>query len=124
MDVSIQEVYDILRVFAFELDGAMYGVDLLKKIKKGSFAPCPNQEDIILKTGVSLMLTIYSRVDMAGLKVPHKNVGVRAGALTAHCAAFGLDVIGVVETEVVEMKDHGEKLQQNPCWYRSVRTSF
>ena len=38
MDVSIQEVDDILRVFAFELDGAMYGVDLLKKIKKGGLS--------------------------------------------------------------------------------------
>ena len=116
VDVDIQEVDHVFSVFTLKLDGAVERVDFLKEIKKGGFAPCPDHKNIIFKSGVGHVLPVDSGIDMAGFEIPHENIGIGAGALAAHRAAFGLEVVSVIEDEVVEKEGHREEFQEDPCW--------
>ena len=78
-------------------------IDVLKEFKEGFLPVGPDHEYVVLEPGIPKMLDGYPGVNVFGFKFTHEGVGVRAGALAAHCAALDLDEVLIIKSEIIRI---------------------
>ena len=71
-------------------------IDLFEELEEGCLTVGPDHKNVVFESRVSKVFSRYLGVDVFGFEFPHKSVGVRARIFAAHCAAFDLDEVLVI----------------------------